>query len=783
MSPMSYVYHCRIFHKLALVATFALVYAVGPALTQELNPATVDAHGPAYNPVQVQLREMLERWDSCAIIDWAASGAIEVMHNFDRPEDKEGIYQLMELATQIGSESLLQTRKKRTGGPWSDSTRSLRYVEADVMVRLRSLGYAREMLPFVKVEGKLEKVPNAQNIMVLPTQCGTFVFIRNDESCVNRDEATDMEAPVFEFRQLQFNDTDPSDRGREIGSGKNQAYYLANYYPASVPISTIASYLVQDQARMWAEAWLQGLQTTQTVLELVPFVSSGVAVARIVDAWTFQAYGPITHAEQLGLGADVILDAIPIVAQAKKAQKASKIIYVAGVTAALAAQVAKAGLQGGVQIDDTLRLVVLAIVGANLQKLGKAESLGDFQRAARSLDMNSATGVTRAVAEISATPGFRLNLVEAIAGLMKRFTIDPVLPEGQHLQALIKGFKLDELPNEVRQAVLDAFTAHRRGIHSASDALARLDTEGSLNDLSKLLDDLFDAGKVIHEIPIAPSDLPWDSFFRTVYAALEEVAQRGLQSGSEEYRRALSNILEDALMVTDDGGEAFFSYIGRAVERNSGSSISYGARDRKITLPSIRFPTHSYRDNFGRRIYIRVERGGPAVGPGGEHAIPVYWDLEGSADQSKDVLNRLLAKIAVEEATHASDHLHMVKSGSLPMPDGTRKDISGTGFGYISEDRFGNPLPVGVVSQSVKTVNCIDWISKLSRSEIQDIVRSHTNKFDNVDPEQLKLEALDPMEMDIFFVFHERGVYRNKAFNLEYPSRILAEEFIKRNSH
>jgi hypothetical protein len=738
--------------------------------------------------VQIALRQTIDDAPKCSIIDWDAGGFTNVVHSFDRPQDKEWLYALMELSEQLSRPAVVQKRSLNFGspvGPWVQVTDQLKFVDTQLVTTLKRYGYLREMRSHVRRDGQLKEVPNWRNIAVFPTSCGTFVFVRYQPNCrldTTGDGLYDTSHQVIVSGNSGFGEED-------VVYGDDQLpYFLAGFYQSTVPLAAIAEKFYDEAWARWNQEWLTALQSTQMVAELVPFVSSGVALVRIVDSGTYQFYGPVSASDQLGMAGDVLLDAIPVLAQARKLRASSKLIYAIGSTAVVATTLARVGINGEIKIDDALRVVVLGIVGLHIRNLPPGEIAADVRKASLALGLTSTGKVAHAVNEVRQYPSYVEAVANAIRDVLKPFKIDLSLPPSEHLQALIIGFRLDELGN-IGQQIIRRFVPSRERIVRVLDAIAQNSSTTQISTLVRELKDLARAAeKQIHEIPVDLPDVVWDHYRAALSLATMTVRSSGVPPNTPEYARAVNNLvweLIDGSRPSDiifGQGYTFQDFILYVMKNNPHIQVDgphYFTGLQEIFVPEVKLPTHFYTKADGTSVYLKIGDDIPTSGPNGEMVREMDWVIPGTEDTGRDVLNRWLGLIDAEEITHGLAHVR-TSSGYAILPDGSKAEVEGVGLIKTFDQRH----PLGFLSFSIFTPNCQDWISKLRGEEIKAILirRWGQEKFDGMfggmTLDEIKHQAVDAAEMDIFFTLRDAGVHLTKEFIERYASRVLAVEFL-----
>lgn len=735
--------------------------------------STLDTNGAVANPAMTLVRKLSTNYESCAYIDWDPGGGVRELHSFEGPAHSEKIPLLMEMAEELSMEWELQKKNSIRGGlpgDWKSVTKQLKWVPDSLVAKLRSAGYLRQMNPKVKVDGTLVDVPNYKTTFLLPTSCGTLMFTDYKPQC-RRERSSANAANRNSNVQFQLIRTDnTSQDAAEALQTMQPGYFVANYYPKNYPIWVIAEGLYREQAELFSKSWLSTLETTKTVVELVPFVSSASALAQMLDPTGYVNRDPISWADKMGMSADVVLDAIPVVAQVKKVRKHSKLIYASGSAAVLSLSLAKVGAQeGNIKIDDVARALVLGIVASNIKGMTKVERLNDFDKGMAATGAVNQSGLRRLVIEISKTPGYLNELTDKMRRIMSKFTIPHNLPATEHVDALINGFKFKNLPRAIRDSVIVRFKSHNLKLNEFAKDIG-VDDAAASGKLESLIDDLIAAGKEVIPKTLSQANFPLDRISKSFDSSYKKALESGLDEGTTEFNKKLEQLLEDELSVE------VYPLIDKAI-----GGATYGPiRNGVISYPVIDYPKYFYTERLTRKkiiVPVQGSRPPPQVGPNGERIERLNWGDGSSRQAQRAVLDRLILKVKGEEVTHAIDHIHEAKSGLVRMSDGSSKKISGTGFAHALSDKGGNPIPLGIVSSSIQTPNCIDWISTLSPNEIKQILSKYTDKFDNEVIE--KVEALDPFELDIFFVYWQNGTYLNKGFRNEYPTRVLAQEYLR----
>jgi hypothetical protein len=752
----------------------------------QIDLANVDATGALNNPVQVEIRKMINGVEQCQLIDWDATGAIRIVHGFDRAEDKLLVDHLINVTEQLSMYSVLE-QKRDFSDQWSTVTNQLKFVDSNIIQELVRAGYMIDMLPFARFDGELRPVPNAENIKFFPTSCGTFIFIRYVPQCELRSNFRDAPTRGLTQRVRRFDDTELGDEGETLpNEGPERPFYLAKFYRPAIPIATIAQDIIRQQQLAWDQEWANSLFATQMVVELIPFVSSGVALSRLVDAQFFHNYAPITASEQLGMTADVFLDALPVIVQAKKFRKASKALFVAGSVGIVSLAVANAGIERGLKIEDAFRFVTLAIVGRQIRHLPLDEVVGDLKKL-RNAGVHDAASMSEAANRVKQSMGYRVEATEKLRQIYKRFVVDATLPEDQHTSALIRAFKLDQITDPaVRQQVITHFTDSRAAILSAGKALAEHDSTAFDAQISVMTRLLQNSQRTVEHLPVELPDRIWDFVWIAVKRGVEAV-QRGPNPpspGTKEFKVAVSNSIlshleGDVPGVPMFGDNPFQLVIGAFMERQFGRDQAYDFGRGVAVVSELKIPSHFYVLN-NERVYLTAPPGSTTSPEG--YKLVELWKIDGMDESAAMVLKRAQGISTLEEFNHALAFIETIEGDVVRLSNGTMKMMRGVGLPFVST-RTNEVIPVAGLSFNPLTVNCYDWISHKPASELKEMLGSVTSKWEAFSPEQLKLESLDPFELDAFWTAIMTGHYKSRRFLEAYPGRVLAIKYMESIQH
>jgi hypothetical protein len=647
--------------------------------------------------------------------------------------------------------------------------------------------------------GKMTDVPNWENMYYLPTSCGTLLFTRYKPNCghtleMETRDTLHRETKIESFDDTEFNfsHNDTQDNARTTYNKSESLFALVQIYPPTYPVKSIAEeFIIKKHQKYW-ENVVKTLEGTQSILEIVPFVASARAFAQSWDTGWWEHKPLITAADRLGFSADLLLDTIPVLAQAKKLRKVSKQMYVYGSVGLLSAAMGgKMLAQGELKIDDFARLIVLAIVVRGLKKMPLNQRVDDAEAMLKEVKKtqpnssvagsndDSLSGFSNVTAE---KLGFKWHVREKIRRMFTPFKIDRTLDEEKTFEALVKGFKLDELPPALAQSVISEYKVFRKMMSDFSRYLAMDKVVHAEKTLKVMGGRLIEQGKKIDLGYLPESKFPLQEFLDTpkiartaADARIAKLAGEGATDTAKH--RIYIEELRDALKKLTPEGSPDPTFL----------QGTYNYETLKVDIYKYKFPTLYYVK--GKKHYpyeapysVKTIEPGNKLGPNGEEVKSV-GELGNEFQNLKKHLESVTLQTQGEEIQHAMNHFHNIISPKIFVSrNWVRREVTGTGFPHPIKPTTPDMeiIPVRFLSQNPETVNCYEWARTLPETELRQILAKYNKTLDINQDTYLRDIYLDSVEMDIFFSYHKTGVVSPKSFNNEYISRILAMEYIAR---
>jgi hypothetical protein len=786
----------------------------------------LDTSGAPLNPLQEKILAAMDNLGNreCSLIDWQGGlsgdpdkNKVVKIHDFDRPEDEEkGVHHLMEMSESLSLQWDVQERWKgeHFETPWIRVTGNLSFITQGMVNRLVSQGYLVQMRPMIywNWNEKMTDVPNWENMYYLPTSCGTLLFTRYKPNCgFTLDEMRnriyrETKIESFDDTEFNFSGNDIQNNARKTYNNSESLFALVQIYPPTYPVKSIAEEFIMKKHQKYWENVVKTLEGTQSILEIVPFVSSARAFSQSWDTGWWEHKPLVTAADRLGFSAELLLDAIPVLAQARKLRKVSKQMYVYGSVGLLSSAIgSKILIQGELKAEDYARLIVLAIVVRGLRKMPFESQANDAMNALKKINEKKALEdaiendkvLLKFYGNISSTSGFKESIRKVLNSAFTPFKVSLNLGEKQTFEALVKGFRLDRLPSRAAEEVIYNFKLYRKMMSKFSNYLAKDQVVYAKNQLKAMKKALLDTGKRVKTTRIPEEDFPLQKFLDAPRLAREAADSRIAKLSGEEVTATMRNdiyVEELRGIIRKIGMDPNMKLSLSDTKFNPNIEWPFG----EVNLVQYQIPTHFYIKKNGTPtpVYSLLDSPPPnnTLGPNGEEVMLLVHSNIKSVD-----FNDLLKQIELvtyqrqgEAIQHAMNHAHQIRrissirSFEVPREEAILDRVTGTGYpGPISPSPTvlsKDVAPVRLLAQNPETINLYEWIRLLPEREIKEIMAKY-NRVPGVNDNALRDHALNIVEMDIFFSYHKAGVITYpKDFN-EPLSRILAREYIARECH
>lgn len=812
-------------------------YANAEADPTEDNIATFDVSGPPFNPAELKVRELLKKYQECSFIDWKGGtgpdrGTPQIIHNFDRPLDSQRLFDLIEMSEELSNQwnikkAWYDTRTKERVSDWFDDPKDsqLKFIPHALLKKLRNNGYLIQFKPFVKMSGKLTPVPNWQNLYYLPTQCGTLVFVKYKPICdkylapKNGDFDIEPRGRETKAKAIRFDrsDINESTASVEYEIESEPLFFLENVYPPTFHIDSISEgFVIKEHQAFW-ENVTQTLQTAQIIAEIFPFAAVVRTTAQTVDTGWWEHKPLVTVADRAGLAADVLLDSIPILAQASKFRKVSKTMFIAGSAGALSTSIGtKIGAQGELKIDDYARLIVLGIISRDFRAMKVSDRTKDLEKAFRETrqgvtDEITKEGIEGAIDGVKGTAKYSKVIEENIAKTNSKFEVPKDIADES--EALVKTFRLRHLFPQVATHVVDYFKRNKAFFEEAVTLLKNSDPKNPRIDsaLQAKYDELLES--TLRKITPNSTDKKINYLIENKDEAIKDFPLHTLVESSKILKNQVDNFgnltaeqkIKLFQKLSVNAGDVV--YLNKL--RAKGVMASYSPPHSTINLYRAELPDHYILRNGKFEPFI-LPKGAtlPYTGPNGEFVGElknIVDDFPEFFGEMKDEVNIMLKsynlsvfKSSMEEIQHAANHAHDIVT-SLKVND---LEIHMYGVGYFREDlrEYADELGLTIATlvQNKETVKCLSWIKSLSAQEILEVISKSSSSrysvvgdkvFDKINSEIIDLPKLrtyltDSSELDIMMSFHKASIDVSTDFVKDrYLVRILGKEFLDRGLH